>query len=151
MALPGTRIGPYEILAPIGAGGMGEVYRARDTRLNRDVAVKVLPEALQTTVIVWRGSRARRRRWRRSIIRTSHRSTAWRNQGRPARSSWNWSRATTCRPTSREGGYITIANYDVLPDGGFVMTEAEPGPPRLTVVLNWFEAMKRQLASPVVR
>jgi dipeptidyl aminopeptidase/acylaminoacyl peptidase len=40
---PGTRLGPYEILAPIGAGGMGEVYRARDARLNRDVAVKVLP------------------------------------------------------------------------------------------------------------
>jgi eukaryotic-like serine/threonine-protein kinase len=39
----GTRLGPYEIIAPIGAGGMGEVYRARDTRLNRDVAVKVLP------------------------------------------------------------------------------------------------------------
>jgi serine/threonine protein kinase/Tol biopolymer transport system component len=39
----GSRIGPYEILAPIGAGGMGEVFRARDSRLNRDVAVKVLP------------------------------------------------------------------------------------------------------------
>jgi serine/threonine-protein kinase len=42
---PGTRLGPYEILAPIGAGGMGEVYRARDPKLNRDVAIKVLPEA----------------------------------------------------------------------------------------------------------
>lgn len=40
---PGSRLGPYEIVAPIGAGGMGEVYRARDTRLHRDVAIKVLP------------------------------------------------------------------------------------------------------------
>jgi serine/threonine protein kinase len=41
---PGTRLGPYEVIAQIGAGGMGEVYRARDTRLGRDVASKVLPE-----------------------------------------------------------------------------------------------------------
>src|SRR5437016_7165585 len=40
----GTRLGPYEILSAIGAGGMGEVYRARDTKLHRDVAIKVLPD-----------------------------------------------------------------------------------------------------------
>jgi len=44
-ATTGTRLGPYEIVALIGAGGMGEVYKARDTRLNRDVAIKVLPES----------------------------------------------------------------------------------------------------------
>src|SRR5512138_2275969 len=42
----GSRLGPYEIVCAIGAGGMGEVYRARDTRLGRDVAVKVLPESV---------------------------------------------------------------------------------------------------------
>src|SRR5580765_1933555 len=47
MPLPsGTRLGPYEIAAPIGAGGMGEVYRARDSRLGRDVALKVVPAEL---------------------------------------------------------------------------------------------------------
>ena len=40
---PGDKLGPYEILAPIGSGGMGEVYRAHDTKLKRDVALKVLP------------------------------------------------------------------------------------------------------------
>ena len=44
----GTRLGPYEIVGPLGAGGMGEVYRGRDTHLKRDVALKVLPAAFST-------------------------------------------------------------------------------------------------------
>ena len=56
MALPpGTRLGPYEILAPLGAGGMGEVYRARDPRLEGEVAVKILP-----TEYIEHGERLRR-------------------------------------------------------------------------------------------
>src|SRR5262245_18861301 len=43
---PGTRLGPYEVTAPVGKGGMGEVYRARDSRLERDVAIKLLPPSL---------------------------------------------------------------------------------------------------------
>ena len=47
MALaPGTKLGPYEVIAPLGAGGMGEVYRARDLKLNRDIAIKILPDLL---------------------------------------------------------------------------------------------------------
>src|SRR6266850_4134327 len=47
MSLPiGARLGPYEIVSAIGAGGMGEVYRARDTKLGRDVALKLLPDVL---------------------------------------------------------------------------------------------------------
>src|SRR5438046_10623211 len=48
--ITGTRLGPYEVVAAIGAGGMGEVYRARDTRLGRDVAIKVLPAHLSQNV-----------------------------------------------------------------------------------------------------
>src|SRR5713226_2530786 len=48
----GSRLGPYEILAPLGAGGMGEVYRVRDTRLERTVAIKVLPQHLSSSLDV---------------------------------------------------------------------------------------------------
>ena len=61
----GARIGPYEVLSLLGAGGMGEVYRARDTTLHRDVAIKVLPDSSPATPNGWPGSPAKPRRWRR--------------------------------------------------------------------------------------
>ena len=52
MALaPGTRLGPYTISAPLGAGGMGEVYKARDPKLNRAIAIKILPEHLAAELV----------------------------------------------------------------------------------------------------
>ncbi|MGO9259374.1 MAG: hypothetical protein ACLQU1_24125 [Bryobacteraceae bacterium] len=48
--LPGDKLGRYQIVAPLGAGGMGEVYRARDSKLNRDFAIKVLPAAFANDV-----------------------------------------------------------------------------------------------------
>ncbi|HSS43711.1 MAG TPA: protein kinase, partial [Thermoanaerobaculia bacterium] len=64
----GTRLGPYEILSPIGAGGMGEVYKARDTRLERTVAVKVLPQHLSASAEV----RQRFEREAKTISQLSH-------------------------------------------------------------------------------
>ncbi len=65
---PGARLGPYEILAPLGAGGMGEVYRARDTKLNRDVAIKILPDALASDP----AARARFEREAQAVAALSH-------------------------------------------------------------------------------
>src|SRR5207245_653239 len=64
----GTRLGPYEILAPIGAGGMGEVYQARDSRLERTVAIKVLPQDLSSSAEL----RERFEREARTISQISH-------------------------------------------------------------------------------
>jgi serine/threonine protein kinase/Tol biopolymer transport system component len=64
----GTRLGPYEVLSPIGKGGMGEVYRARDTRLERDVAIKVLPQHLSSSAEV----RQRFEREAKTISQLSH-------------------------------------------------------------------------------
>src|SRR5713226_5465133 len=64
----GARLGPYEILAPLGAGGMGEVYKAKDTRLERTVAVKVLPQHLSASPEV----RQRFEREAKTISQLSH-------------------------------------------------------------------------------
>ena len=65
---PGTKLGPYEVVAPLGAGGMGEVYRARDARLERDVAVKILPQHLSSDPAL----KARFEREARSVSALSH-------------------------------------------------------------------------------
>ena len=99
---PGTRLGRYEILNFIGAGGMGEVYRGRDTRLDRDVAIKILPRASPTNPT----RRARFEREARAISAAqppAHlHDLRRRRTGRHRRSSsWNTSRASRWRRGSR--------------------------------------------------
>ena len=105
---PGTKLGAYEILAPLGAGGMGEVYRARDTRLERDVAVKVLPEEFfedeERRRALRAGSAAAREpepsRTSRPSIH-SKKSPVLPRSSAATSSSWSWSRARRCATRSR--------------------------------------------------
>jgi serine/threonine protein kinase len=91
---PGTRIGPYEITGSIGAGGMGEVYRARDTKLDRDVALKVLPALFTDDP----DRLARFEREAKSLAALNHPH----NAPAPFRpSSWSSSRARTWLRSSR--------------------------------------------------
>ena len=73
----GRQLGPYTIVAPLGAGGMGEVYRARDSKLGRDVAIKILPSHFTSTPSAAPASPAKRASSPRSTIPTSARSTGW--------------------------------------------------------------------------
>ena len=86
---PDTRLGPYEITGQIGAGGMGEVYRATDTNLKSTVAIKVLPEAVATEGERLAHSSAKPRCSPGSIIRTSRPFTVSRRATAPRPSSWS--------------------------------------------------------------
>ena len=90
---PGSRLGPYEIFASLGAGGMGEVYRAQDTRLSREVAIKVLPQEVSADPT--RLKRFEKEAWshRRSIPPTSSRSTTSERPTPSPRLPWKGSRA----------------------------------------------------------
>ncbi len=93
-SLVGQQLGAYDVLARVGAGGMGEVYRARDTKLERDVALKILPATSSRAIpSVWRASSAKRGCWRPSIIRTSRRSMASKRPMACAHWSSSWSKA----------------------------------------------------------
>ena len=114
----GSRLGPYEILAPLGAGGMGEVYKARDTRLERTVAIKVLPSRLSSSEQV----RQRFEREAKTISQLSH--------------------PHIC------------ALYDVSPDGrrfAMIQRSEEAPPSQLQVVIDWFDELRRRVATGVVK
>ena len=89
----GTRLGSYEILAPLGAGGMGEVYRARDTKLDREVAIKILPQSLAADPV----SLVRFEREAKAVAALSHRVSTFLCDGRTARAKL---RRTTSRRSS---------------------------------------------------
>ena len=109
---PGTRLGPYEIISPLGAGGMGEVYRARDSRLGREVAIKVLPEHLSASAEV----RARFEREAKTV------------------SSLNHPHICTLHDVGKEGetDYLVLE----LVDGETLATRLERGPLPLADVLR---------------
>ena len=102
MALPiGTRLGSYEVLAAVGAGGMGEVYRARDTKLNREVAIKVLPDLFASDA----ERLARFRREAQTLASLNHPNIAIIHgledrRVTSTRSSWSWCRARIYRSAS---------------------------------------------------
>ncbi len=81
---PASRLGPYEVIALIGAGGMGEVYEARDTRLDRKVAVKVLARLRDGTEVAYPG-RSRLPPWRDEYLRFSRRVLAIKSRRRADR------------------------------------------------------------------
>ena len=99
----GSRLGPYEVLSLIGAGGMGEVYQARDTRLDRKVAVKVLAPELARTRSSAPASSARPRRSRPSITRTSAACPTSAESTTPSTSSSNCSKVRRWRHVSHAG------------------------------------------------
>src|SRR4029453_10338969 len=92
----GVRLGPYQIVAPLGAGGMGEVYRAHDPRLGRDVAVKTLPAGLaaapERRARFEQEARAASALHHPNIITSSTSATTKASRG----SRWSWSRAARC-------------------------------------------------------
>ena len=132
----GTRLGPYEILAPIGAGGMGEVYKARDTRLDRTVAIKVLPPALAADPEF----RARFEREAKSISALNHPHICTLydvgSQNGTAFSSWSISRArrsprgcrrARCRPITLSSSRCQIADaLDKAHRQGIVHRDLKP-------------------------
>ena len=142
---PGTRLGPYEVTAQIGVGGMGEVYRATDTNLARQVAIKVLPEAVAADA----DRLARFDREAKTLASLNHPNIA-------AIYGLERSGATTALVMELvEGRYYTgdtsyvTRHYDVSPDGQRFLMIKESGtgqtaaPPLLIVVQHFDEELKR--------
>ena len=128
----GTRLGFYEVLAQIGAGGMGEVYQAHDTKLGRDVAIKVLPEA---------------------FAHDAERLSRFQREAKML-ASLNHPNIATIHGLEQSGGtsYLvmelvageTLADR-VKREGAVPVEEAQAAPTQINVVLNWFEELKQKV------
>jgi hypothetical protein len=110
----GTKLGPYEVVAPIGAGGMGEVYKARDTRLNRTVAVKVLPSHLSSSADV----RQRFEREAQTISQFSHpHICALYDVGREGETEYLRQNRNDAAAGRRLPGATRVGSFDMAADG----------------------------------
>jgi hypothetical protein len=167
----GLRLGCYEVVGLIGAGGMGEVYRAKDTRLGRDVALKALPESL--TQDPERLARFRREAQVLAALNHPHIAGIYGVEETDGHRFLvlefvdgsgleRLTRPSPVRSTCPSRGLLPAMScssalafpanprpYDVLPDGRFVTVGAanepgEQGPLQIQVVLNWFEELKRK-------
>ena len=150
---PGTKLGPYEVASPLGAGGMGEVYRARDTRLGRDVAIKVLPQHLSSNPEV----RARFEREAKTIssLNHPHICTLF-DVGREGDTDFlvmelvegvtladRIARGALPAPELLRLGTQIADALDRAHRAGMSVPAGEAAPPTITVVLNWTAGMKK--------
>ena len=127
----GDRLGPYEILAPIGAGGMGEVYRAKDTRLGRDVALKILPPHLAVD--------------RDRLSQFSSRSAGGRRVESPQRGDTPFSRGKRRRPLPDDG-----ARRWAVVVGGDSTRQAWPSRERVDVAAAVTDAIAARTSKGIV-
>jgi hypothetical protein len=119
---PGTRFGPYDVLAANGAGGMGEVYRGRDPRLNREVALKVLPDAFA-------GDRDRLQRFARealTLAALSHPNIA---QLHAIEEVGDVRALASVVASGRFAGTTPVGGFDVTPDGSRLLVILGAPPP----------------------
>jgi serine/threonine protein kinase len=154
---PGTRLGPYEIVGPIGAGGTGEVYRANDARLGREVAITALPSHLSDNPELT--TRFEREAEAISQLTHPHICTLYdvARKTAPTSSSWNCSKGNRWPTFSQRARFrpskVLFENHEVFTfaaakDGKRFIAAENPNPgaePRLDIVVNWFADVRCEL------